>query len=71
MTSPDFDKESAEPDIIDNRAHSMAGVLNMNLDRVGFLDVSSGYFEVSGYGAVPRGPGAGHSETVVHLPGFS
>ena len=52
MTSPGFDKERAEPDIIDNRAHSMAGVLNMNLERIGFLDVSSGYFEVSGYGAV-------------------
>ena len=52
MTSPSFDKERAEPDIIDNRAHHMADVLNMNLDRVGFLDVSSGYFEVSGYGAV-------------------
>ena len=24
----------------------------MNLERIGFLDVSSGYFEVSGYGAV-------------------
>lgn len=52
MTSPDFDKEKAEPDIVDNRAHTMADVLNLNLGRIGFLDVSSGYFEVSGYGAV-------------------
>ena len=52
MSVTGFDKERAEPDIIDNRAHSMADVLNMNLGRIGFLDVSSGYFEVSGYGAV-------------------
>ncbi len=52
MTMPNFDKEKAEPDIIDNRKHDMASVINMNLDRINFLDVSTGYFEVNGYGAV-------------------
>ena len=33
MTSPGFDKERAEPDIIDNRAHNMADVINTNLER--------------------------------------
>ena len=47
-----FDKSSAEPDIIDNREARMADVLNMNMPRIDFLDVSSGYFEVSGYGMV-------------------
>ena len=50
----EFDKESAEPDIVDNREFTMAGVLNTNLPRIGFLDVSSGYFDVGGYGTVRR-----------------
>lgn len=54
MSNTTIDKERAEPDIIDNRTHTMADVLNMNLGRIGFLDVSSGYFEVSGYGAIRR-----------------
>lgn len=49
-----FDKEKAEPDIVDNREAMMADVLNINLPRIGFLDVSSGYFEVSGYGMVRK-----------------
>lgn len=52
MNSPEFDKTKAEPDIIDNRGHIMADVLNTNLGRIGFLDVSSGYFDVDGYGTV-------------------
>ena len=52
MGAADFDKVKAEPDIIDNREAGMAEVLNTNLPRISFLDVSSGYFEVSGYGMV-------------------
>lgn len=44
-----FDKEKAEPDVIDNRESTMAYTLNINMPRINFLDVSSGYFEVSGY----------------------
>ena len=44
-----FDKEKAEPDVIDNTEFTMAGTLNINMPRINFLDVSSGYFEVSGY----------------------
>ena len=48
----EFDKSRTEPDIIDNREASMADALNVNLPRINFLDISSGYFEVSGYGMV-------------------
>lgn len=47
-----FNKAKAEPDVIDNREVCMADVLNINLPRLGFLDISSGYFEVSGYAMV-------------------
>lgn len=49
-----FDKEKAEPDVIDNREAAMADVLNENLRRISSLDVSSGYFEISGYSLVRR-----------------
>ena len=52
MIPSGVDRERAQPDIIDNREHRMADVLNINLDWIGSLDVSSGYFEVSGYAAV-------------------
>lgn len=48
----EFDKARTEPDVIDNREAIMADVLNSNLPRIDFLDISSGYFEVSGYGMV-------------------
>ena len=47
-----FDKEKAEPDVIDNRNAFMSDVLNMNMGRIEFLDISSGYFDVGGYGTV-------------------
>ena len=49
-----FDKRKAEPDVIDNREASMADVLNVNLQRIDSLDISSGYFEVGGYGLVRK-----------------
>lgn len=45
-------KGELEPDIIDNRNISMSDVLNSNLARIGYLDISSGYFDVSGYGMI-------------------
>lgn len=66
MGAADFDKAKAEPDIIDNREAGMADVLNTNLSRISFLDVSSGYFEVSGYGMVRKA-----LEAAVADPSFS
>ena len=54
MTGPNISKAKLEPDVIDNRAISMADTLNINLPRIPFLYVSSGYFEVSGYRMVRR-----------------
>ena len=52
MTHTQFDKTKAEPDVIDNREVTMADVLKINLPRIAYLEVSSGYFEVSGYAMV-------------------
>ena len=54
MTGAEFDKAKAEPDVIDNREAAMADVLNINMRRIDFLDISSGYFEVNGYGLVRK-----------------
>ena len=54
MTGAEFDKAKAEPDVIDNREAAMADVLNINMGRIDFLDISSGYFEVNGYGLVRK-----------------
>jgi len=48
----DIDKSVAEPDVIDNRKHMMADVLNINLDRINSLYISSGYFDVKGYNLI-------------------
>ena len=53
MSTP-FDKRVAEPDVIDNREVVMADVLNLNLKRIDSLDVSSGYFDVNGFGLVQK-----------------
>lgn len=52
MTNTTFDKEKTQPDVIDNREFRMADILDRNLSVIDFLDVSSGYFEVSGYGII-------------------
>ena len=54
MTGAELDKAKAEPDVIDNREAAMADVLNINMGRIDFLDISSGYFEVNGYGLVRK-----------------
>ena len=54
MMDDEIDKAKLEPDVIDNRAAVMAEVLAMNLNRIRFLDVSSGYFDVGGYGLVRK-----------------
>ncbi len=47
-----FNREKLKPDVIDNTENNMADVLNINLPKIKFLDVSTGYFGVSGYGMV-------------------
>lgn len=44
----------ARPDIIDNQNHVMADVLNLNIPGAQNLDISSGFFDVGGYGAVRK-----------------
>ena len=53
--SAKFDKRRAEPDVIDNREAAMADVLSTNLPRIDSLDISSGYFDVGGYGLIREG----------------
>ena len=53
MSFVSTNKEKLEPDVVDNQEFKMADTLNRNLGRINFLDISSGYFEVSGY-AVTR-----------------
>ena len=44
--------DKKRPDIVDNIDANMADVLNLNIPDVQKLDVSTGYFELSGYGMV-------------------
>ena len=44
----------ARPDIIDNQNHVMANVLNLNIPDAPHLDISSGFFDVGGYGVVRK-----------------
>ena len=48
----EIDRSKALPDVIDNSEHAMADVLNINLDRINSLYISSGYFNVSGYNLI-------------------
>lgn len=44
--------KSARPDIVDNLSTNMVDALNLYVPSIKSLDVSSGYFELSGYGLV-------------------
>ena len=47
-------RRDARPDIIDNQNHVMAEVLNLNIPDARDLDISSGFFDVGGYGVVRK-----------------
>lgn len=42
-------KAELQPDIIDNRKLTMSNTLNLNIPKIEFFDVSTGYFYVDGY----------------------
>ena len=40
------------PDIIDNQKNTVASILNLNIPKIKQLDISTGYFDVAGYGKI-------------------